>query len=298
MSAASRKSKPKKSRDIPNAIGSQESAAGPTHFDSLEFQAQFGFGLEAAHANPFRASGKDSESKTSATSGPLSQGSSESVALQSSMENRLRVRLAGRGSPEYGLIWKRWDMPSGPPICAQRASGRRTSGSGCSGWPMPQTMDTLPPMEYERRLNHPGRPGRTVSGNLREVVTLAGWPTPCQQDGPKGGPNQGEDRLPTAAQVAGWPTATARDWRDGRSNQHEKNARPLNEVAVAAVSGPTPAGSPAETAKQGAFRLNPAFSLYLMGYPLSWAMSGFRAILKLKGKFADYRLALLRSLEE
>ena len=42
-----------------------------------------------------------------------------------------------------------------------------------AGWPTPQTMDTLPPMDYERRLNHPSRPGCTVSGNLREVVTLA-----------------------------------------------------------------------------------------------------------------------------
>jgi hypothetical protein len=37
----------------------------------------------------------------------------------------------------------------------------------------------------------------------------------------------------------GWPTAAARDWRDGRSNQHEKNSRPLNEVAMLA-GWPTP----------------------------------------------------------
>ena len=51
-----------------------------------------------------------------------------------------------------------------------------------TSWPTPQTMDTLPPMDYERRLNHPGRPGRTVSGNLREVVTLTSWPTPQAMD--------------------------------------------------------------------------------------------------------------------
>ncbi|HRU10235.1 MAG TPA: hypothetical protein P5144_12740 [Thermoanaerobaculia bacterium] len=47
-----------------------------------------------------------------------------------------------------------------------------------AGWPTPQGMDHLPPMDYGRRLQHPSRPGRTVSGNLREVATLSSWPTP------------------------------------------------------------------------------------------------------------------------
>ena len=72
------------------------------------------------------------------------------------------------------------------------------------------------------------------------------WPTPCQQDGPNGGPNQGVDRLPgmvaqvswatprandsekrgdlapdvrnglpMQAQQASWPTTTTRDHKDG-----------------------------------------------------------------------------------
>jgi len=36
-----------------------------------------------------------------------------------------------------------------------------------------------------------------------------GWPTPAAQDGPKGGPSQGIDRLPACAAIAGWPTPTA-----------------------------------------------------------------------------------------
>lgn len=32
------------------------------------------------------------------------------------------------------------------------------------------------------------------------------WPTPCRQDGPKGGPSQGMDRLPSAAAAAHWAT--------------------------------------------------------------------------------------------
>ena len=37
----------------------------------------------------------------------------------------------------------------------------------------------------------------------------------------------------------GWPTPASREWRDGKSNQMEKNARPLNEVAVMLAGWPT-----------------------------------------------------------
>ena len=37
------------------------------------------------------------------------------------------------------------------------------------------------------------------------------WPTPCQQDGPNGGPSQGVDRLPGAVSLANWPTTRAND---------------------------------------------------------------------------------------
>ena len=61
--------------------------------------------------------------------------------------------------------------------CSDRRSDK-SSQQGTSnvaklaGWPTCQAMDTLPPMDYEKRLNHPSRQGRSVSGNLREVVTL------------------------------------------------------------------------------------------------------------------------------
>jgi hypothetical protein len=65
----------------------------------------------------------------------------------------------------FRLTWRERATPSGRSIPALRASVRRTSGSGCTG-----------------------------------------WPSPCQQDGPKGGPAQGTDRLPGAAALCGWPT--------------------------------------------------------------------------------------------
>lgn len=98
----------------------------------------------------------------------------------------MRALTAGTGSPLYGLTWKRWDMPQPGPICAQRASVPRTSGSGS---------------------------------------TSSGWPTPCSQDGPKGGPSQGIDRLPGAAATSGWPTPAARTFGENLDAELERRAK-------------------------------------------------------------------------
>jgi hypothetical protein len=95
--------------------------------------------------------------------------------------------------------WPTPNTPSGGPNV--KSTPTHTGGMDLEGavtltsWPTPQTMDTLPPMDYEKRLNHPGRPGRTVSGNLREVVTIVGWPTPIVGD-TTGGPRTGRKRGP------------------------------------------------------------------------------------------------------
>jgi len=53
----------------------------------------------------------------------------------------LRALTDGRGSPLFALTWKAWAMPSGPPICALRASGLHTSGNGSTSWPSPRAAD-------------------------------------------------------------------------------------------------------------------------------------------------------------
>jgi len=61
-----------------------------------------------------------------------------------------------------------------------------------------------------------GPPICALRGSARRISDSGstGWPTPCQQDGPKGGPAQGIDRLPGAAAQAGRATPSSRDWKD------------------------------------------------------------------------------------
>lgn len=95
------------------------------------------YGPEVAPANHSQMPESERARPTTGTCGPLFDLLSPSASLQSSLENRLRVRLDVNGSPEYVLTWKHWDMPAGPPICALRASARSMRGHASGGLPTP-----------------------------------------------------------------------------------------------------------------------------------------------------------------
>lgn len=84
-------------------------------------------------------------------------------------------------------------------------------------------------------INREGSEDGASLTDLSLVAQMAGWPTPCQQDGPKGGPSQGTDRLPGCASLAGWPTPMA-----GTPAQNGNNAAGNNDSSrktAALVSG-------------------------------------------------------------
>jgi hypothetical protein len=131
--------------DTRNATFSQALEAGLTHYDYLDGRKTGRSGREAALVSHSVSPAKAKELKTNDTFGPLFDGLSPKNDLQQSLENRLRQAMAVNGCQEYVLTWKRWDMKSGPPICALRASGRRISGKGYSGWQSPKASDCKSP---------------------------------------------------------------------------------------------------------------------------------------------------------
>jgi hypothetical protein len=214
------------------------------------------------------------------TSGPSLETSSKSAALQQSLESRLRARTGVNGSPEYALTWKHWDMLSGPPICALRASARRTSDKDYSGWPTP-TKGNADGSQMAKDASSTGRrpDGSKATVSLNQVAMAAGWPTPRAGDGEKNvrtlegsikeiARKNGPQDTVQAAQMAGWPTPTSQDEVRGvRPPRPHDTGVPLGQRVGQAL-----AGISASTESTAGYRLNPEFSRWLMGYPANWSL--------------------------
>lgn len=182
--------------------------------------------------------------RTQGTFGQLLPGSSRSANLQSSLESKLRARLLSLGSTLYTLTWKPWVTPSGPSRFRLRASVRRTSETGFTGWPTPKVTDA------------------NGAGNSSN--------------------RQGGMALNTCAQLSGWATPTTRDWKSGGSDLTNSLFRRCGKMRndlldyQAFLAGPARlteygevlTGLAAETTSGG--QLNPALSRWLMGLPQEW----------------------------
>jgi hypothetical protein len=224
------------------------------------------FGQALAPASPSRRRGSGRATPTPGTSGPTCDGSSPSAALQKSLESRLRAALDVNGSPEYALTWKRWDIGSGPPICALRASARRTSDSDCSGWQTPTVEDATRKGSAADWYKYTVE--RQWSGcRLRNEVHIAGWGSPQATDH-KGSsrPGQRRGQLSEHALLAGYPTPQESWGKAG--NTSRSGARKDEALIGGIVRGPSTSSSPAATGRRGV--LNPALARWLMGLPPAW----------------------------
>jgi hypothetical protein len=99
-------------------------------------------------------------------------------------------------------------MPSGLSRFRLRASVRRTSETGHTGWPTPQTQDASGGGQAKRAM------GQDRHGsNLNDFALLSGWPTTTTRDWKDGG--NPDVNVPLNALLgrvvwlAGWPTTTA-----------------------------------------------------------------------------------------
>ena len=287
------------SKDIRSTISSPASAAGAERYDSRIGPIIEKFGLEAVLASLSPSRAKEVGLLTTGTSGRISDISSRSDALQSSLENKLRARLSGSDLCE--VIWKPWTTPWGQCLSRPRARVRTTCEIGSGLW---QTMVQDDALDREGgKVNSRGEP--KLSGQAIQAAST--WSTP------RASPNENRTTKATPAQLAGkhgqylavqaitatWPTVMSSEARQGfqdRSRGKKGTQESLSTVATLAA-WPTPTslakstdtnneagnsaglvairkhamashGSSAPTEKRGA--LNPEFVCWLMGYPIEW----------------------------
>ena len=166
--------------DTPSAIFSPALEPGPMPCAERVGPTTAPSGPAPALASLSARQAKEMVLLTSGTFGPPSTTASASVALQSSLESRLRQKLLPLGSTLYTLTWKPWVTPSGVSRSRLRASVRQASVTALTGWPTPSATvvdaKPRPPIIGNRKPTDP------QIGLADVAVHLAGWPTPVAND--------------------------------------------------------------------------------------------------------------------
>lgn len=212
------------------------SPAGPTTANS---------GPARRRASRSASPGSSTARRTSGTCGPTTTDCSVPAGPLSQWENRLRQRLATRGSTECSLIWKASVTPAGRSLCrlvpSMRPIAATGSGSSPALWATPSARDWK---------DTPGMATKRPDGRSRI------------------------DQLPRQVAAVLWPTPTAADARRGSGTIRPQDTGIPLPQRVAQVLGPTLGGLSATTGKRVASpALNPEFTRWLMGFPPAWGSS-------------------------
>lgn len=157
------------------------------------------------------------------TYGRIGQGSSQSVALQRSLANRLQTQFPQAGWMMSFMTWKRKNTPARRQYCQLAVQARPTDGIGSSLWPTPQARDWKP--GHAPRFMNKDR-----SNDLNDCVAAVMWATPRAMDGEKRGECSTDKRngLPMQAihskpsETSLWPTPTTMEGMAPRSQEAMK----------------------------------------------------------------------------
>lgn len=218
-----------------------------------------------------------------------------------SWENRLRERLATIGSTEFALIWREKVSPQGLSISRLAPSTRHTNATGSTGalWSTPRASD-----------GEKGGPSQSFTAGgqpLPAQMYQAFWVTASSRDwkdspgmATETGDRNRIDQLPRqmSANASYHPTPLSLSFKDsrggrnrtsGRSNPNSKHhdGMTLTDLIYSetGLTGQTPSGSTATTARRGA--PNPIFAFWLMGFPaelISGALEAMRSYRKPRRK--------------
>lgn len=260
--------------DSDNVIFSPESESGPMLCVAQDGRMTVPSGQVPVLASLSARQAKERGLLTSGTCGPRSSILSVSAGLSQSLASRLQAVTVLHGSTLYRLTWKERATPAGRWIPALRASVRRISDNGSTGWPTPTGNS----------YTGAGSGKREGGLNLQTAVELSGWPTPrsVESGHSTGNPARAfnrKSRLEDMVFLAGWVTPSARDWKDtpgmaterpdgrNRTDQLPRQAATAEPCRWTA-SGEMLTGSCAGMESGG--QLNPALARWLMGLPPEW----------------------------
>jgi hypothetical protein len=162
--------------------------------------------------------------------------------------------------------------PSTPASVAHEVSKNNLRGVvHLASWPTPCVVEpmTHPDKVWERKQRLTEKTG-VYRGNdcgLGSKAQLASWQTPMTTD--QFGPRKYDNKRGVGLNSqASWMTPMSRDWKDGNFTPDKSKGNTDTLPRQAQTLGETSSGSPAQTESKG--QLNPAFSLWLMGYPPEW----------------------------
>ena len=215
----------------------------------------------------------------------------EPANVETMLERRERCKATTSAGNGFGLSlgmaaatfapWPTPTVPNGGRTGLRTEPGREGTPRHLSD---AVTLVMTPPVGWNTpRATDGEKGGPNQSGGALPAdaaMVLAGWATPTAQDHSRGTlPPRPQDTGVPLSQMAGladppaspWATPAARDYRHPNAKPYterggEKKGEQLNNQVV--HSGPITNSSPAETGKRGV--LNPAFSLWLMGYRAVW----------------------------